>query len=157
MFDYLIKTRDFGRMACLTGATALPLPFKILLLIYAACELIGLMTIILVIYEEKKTPIVSLLFLLAATALFITSSVYVAVHLFAFIFLLLITVYFAKNFLDKPGLLSGTVGAGFGLIMLSHAFFLLIGISGLFYLLGHLFRLAGFLMLLVNYILVLKK
>ena len=116
-----------------------------------------LKNIIFVIYEEKKIPIIFLLFLLAGTGVFISSSIYIAFHLFAFIFLLLITLYFAKNFLENPGMLSGTVGAGFGLIMLSQVFFLLIGTSGLFYLLGHVFRLVGFIFLLVNYVLVLKK
>lgn len=157
LFDYLIKSKDYGRIDCLTGLVVVPSALQILLLIYAGCVLVGLVTIITVIYEEKKIPIIFLLFLLAGTGVFISSSIYIAFHLFAFIFLLLITLYFAKNFLENPGMLSGTVGAGFGLIMLSQVFFLLIGTSGLFYLLGHVFRLVGFIFLLVNYVLVLKK
>ncbi len=92
-------------------------------------------------------------FMLAVT--YFTYKEYYAFYITLFVIFGLFTFDFWKRYINKKQNTSRLVAYGFGIITVSQAFFSLVNVNTLFYVAGEYVQLAGYIILLIAFILVL--
>ena len=154
-FDLFIKVESYHQEIVL-GAFGLPLVYELTLLSFMCLILIGY--IILIVITMKGNRMTALLFfLMVAVALLLSSNYYLAFSFITIILLSFLVYHFFMNFSANRKLNSGIVWFGFFLILLSQIIEIFMYFSNKFYLLSNLMLMAGFGMLLVNFIMVQRK
>lgn len=126
-------------------------------ILYKIFNLIGFLILFLIVTKTNKKEKVFMFFYMSfITVLF---SIY-----FNFIFnvtlvfiLVFLTEHFYQNYRNIKSLNSKLVLIAFVIILISHLFFIFVGIHGFFYLFGEILILFGFLFLLFNHIILNRK
>jgi len=143
----------------LTVQTIAPLPaiYSFVYLIYVFLTFAGFMILVAIFMRIRKVQTVSLLFALVLVLALFSQSRFLAFHLTMIILLLYIVVHLLHNYIKK-----GTISAFFVLLsmislLIGHVFFYLSSFDRLFYAVGHVLQLSGFLLLLINMFLVLRR
>jgi len=154
-FDILIQSERLHKQVFF-GLFGFPLFQKLSLLSYMVFVLIGyIIMIVIAMKGNRKTAL--LFILLLVVSLLISQNYFLTFNLTVIILLSFLVYHFYKNFDMSRTLNAGIVWFGFLLILLSHVVVLLILFSNKFYLLANIMLMAGFSLLLLNYILVLRK
>jgi len=125
---------------------------------YVLLTLLGYIILIALTLKLKGKRIISLLFFLVILTILLAKNSFMFFHLISFALLLLyVTPYFYDNYSKVKNIKALLVFLCFFFLSFGHLFLSLVFYSNQFYVLGIILQLAGFLMLLVNLILVFKK
>ena len=105
--------------------------------------------------QDKRIIWIFILFIIMST--FFANNMYYLFHLISLLFLWYVCGFFWRNFKKKQTKASRMVVYTFILMFLSHLAFVFVGFHNLLYVIGEAMQLLGFLTLLSNYVLVLKR
>ncbi|MBI5398534.1 hypothetical protein HZB03_03650 [Candidatus Woesearchaeota archaeon] len=119
--------------------------------------LLGLLCLfnIAVDIPDRRANIIIAVLLFVAT--FFSHSVFLIFHFIAALFLIIIFWHFMHNYQKKKTPASEIVALSFFLLLLSQFFFLFIPVTNELYVLGEVSQFFGFLLLLLNHVVILKK
>ncbi len=151
-FDFLhrigvVDTRLFGYQIPVLG-----------LFLYVLFSLLAYLILIALTLKLKGKRIISLLFLLVILTVLLAKNSFMFFHLISGIFLLAYVVpYFYDNYRSVKTNMAFLVFSCFLLLGLGHLFLSLVFFSEQFYVTGVILQMLGYLMLLINLFLVLKK
>ncbi|MBI4739724.1 hypothetical protein HY772_09390 [Candidatus Woesearchaeota archaeon] len=138
--------------------------FPLTLFLYAAgyflhrfLFLLGLLYLfnIAVNIPDRRANIVIAVLLFVAT--FFSNNVFLIFHFVAALFLIIIFWHFMHNCQEKKTPASEIVALSFFLLLLSQFFFLFIPVTNQLYVLGEVSQFFGFLLLLLNHVVIFKK
>ncbi|MBN2458571.1 hypothetical protein JXB31_05580 [Candidatus Woesearchaeota archaeon] len=154
-FDILVQTESL-RSEVFFGLIGFPVLSKLFMLSYMMLVLIGYVIMIVISMRgNRKTAL--LFMLLLVVSLFLSQSFFLTFSLSSIILLSFLLYHFNKNFSIKRTLNSGMVWYAFLLLTISHIVSLFIIYSNKFYLLSNIMMMGAFLLLLLNYVMVLRK
>lgn len=155
IFDIALETESLTKSIFL-GTMQIAGVEKLLMLGYMFFVLAGYVLLLIVALRVRKE--VSLyIFLIAIVSLFVSQNYYITFHSIMVIVLGALFVHFYRNFAKSRLLNAGLVWYAFTMIMFAQVMTFFIFYSNKFYLLANLFNICGFLLLLSNFVLVLKK
>jgi len=159
--DYIVFNSLIGRMpnvvAAVSKVTPIPNLYSMGILAYIFLTFAGFMILVAIFMRINKVRTVSLLFILVFILAVLSQNKFIAFHLTLFIILLYIVIHLYLNHTKKRTLNSFIVLYGMTSLMTAQVFFLLLNIGASYYVVGHVLQLFGFLLLLLNMILVLRK
>jgi len=158
--DYIVFNSLVGRMPNLVSAiskvTPLPNLYDIGILAYIFLMFAGFMILVAIFMKIKSIRTVSLLFIFVLILAFLSQSRFIAFHLTLFIMLLYIAVHLLFNHAKKRTFNSFLVLYGMASLMVAQIFFILLMVGPFYYVVGHVVQMFGFLLMLINMLLVLK-
>lgn len=155
IFDILYQTEAINKQLFL-GTLSLGVWQKLLLLFYMFCLLAGYILMLIVAMKTRKR-VSLLIFIISITALLVSMNYYITFNVIMLIILSTLIIHFDDNFTKKRTLNAGIVWYAFLLIFFGQIMHMIIFYSNKFYLLGNLFHISGYMLLLLNFILVWKK
>jgi hypothetical protein len=125
-------------------------------LFYRILTLLGIY-MLYVLYEKKQSKSsMFLIFYLIIVSTYFTQSAFYIFNLTAFILLTLITIELVKGHFHNPRTPSMFVPVSFGIIALSYVSFMILKIDPIYYVIGEIIELVGYMLLLFAFILVLR-
>ncbi|MFW6383681.1 MAG: hypothetical protein ACOCZQ_03475 [Nanoarchaeota archaeon] len=132
-------------------------PFKKIILITSMLFIFAGYILLLLVALKTKKRVSLLIFIISLVALLVSQNYY-----FTFLAVLAVVIFtllfhFYRNFNQKRTLNSGVVWYSFLLLFVGCLMEMLMFISNKFYILSNIFNMGGFLLLLVNFLLVLRK
>jgi len=119
--------------------------------------LVGLLVLTALCLKISNKKVLSLLVIFVFIATWFSDQTYLIYHVIAAVLLVYISLYFYVNYLIKKTFNARLVPMSFFLLLASQIFFIFVLYNMHFYVLANLLQLAGFVLLLVAYILVVKK
>jgi len=120
--------------------------------------LLGYITLIALTLKLKGKRIVSLLFFLVILTVLLAKNSFMFFHLISFALVLLyVTPYFYENYMNVKNVKALLVFLCFLFLSFSHLFLALVFYNNYLYVIGIILQMAGYLMLLINLLLVFKK
>jgi hypothetical protein len=137
-------------------ARASPIIFFTAFFLFHLLMLWGLYGLFAIISDEDKKTTVFFSMVIIAVLMYFTNHLYYVFHFMAFIILLLIVIKYQKNYLKTKNVNTRRLLIGFALLAISQAVFIFVKLSSIVYVAAEIIQLAGFLMLLITLILVLK-
>jgi len=117
----------------------------------------GYVFLIALFFKIRSKLVIALLVVLSGLLVAFSNDFYYQVHLIPAILLFFIQMHTFGNFFRKKTRSTLLVFASFALLFLSELSFLMINYSITFYFFGNMLRLVGYLLLLANLFLVLKR
>jgi len=126
-------------------------------LIQVVLMLIGFLMLLKVVMKNKNKTLLGILFIASVATLIVSNIYYHAFHAILAVFGIIMSIYSYKNFQRKPSINTLLVFYSFMLIMISQIFFSMVFFLRTYYVIGHIVQIAGFSLLLINMMLVLKK
>ncbi len=129
--------------------------FAVSFIIYAVLMLIGFF-IFFTVYEKFSIKSVILIMFLLVTIVLFTDDAYIFMHLTAFLLTLMIALSLLRNYRLNGMRTTKYLAMSFGIISLSLILFILAHNYSSMYVVGELVQLAGYVILLVTFISVLK-
>ncbi|MGM5482840.1 MAG: hypothetical protein ACQESF_05235 [Nanobdellota archaeon] len=155
IFDFLYETEKL-RKSMFLGTFEMNNLQAILIFAYMFSLLAGYILMLITAMKTKKR--VSLLIFIISIASLISSMNYFITFIVILIIVIsTLLIHFDRNFNKTKTLNAGLVWYSFMLILLGYIMQLLIFYSNKFYLLANGFNMLGFLLLLLNFLLVLRK
>jgi len=159
--DYLVYTSLLGRVPNLTAAVStvakIPTLYSLGSLAYIFFIFAGFMILVAIFLRIKSFITVSLLFILVLILAFLSQNRYFAFHITMFVLLFYVVVHLLKNHARTRTINSFLVLYSMAAIMVAQVFFFLLTLGPFYYVVGHGLQLFGFVLLLVNMILVFRK
>ncbi len=155
IFDFMYETATI-RKSMFLGTFDFDLFQTLLILSYMFFVLAGYILLLIIALDIKKR-VSLLIFIISFAALFVSMNYHFTFLVIILIVLGTLLVHFDRNFDKKRTLNAGIVWFSFILIFFGYLLQMLIFFSNKFYLLSVLFNMGGFLLLLLNFVLVLKK
>ena len=161
VIDWLAYTSLIGRMpnvtAALSHVISLPVLHDLGFLAYMFFAFGGFM-ILLAVYLEITDIWVVAVFLVAAFLMAVLSkSQFLAFHMIMMVMLVFIVIHLMKRYSMNKNFNKFLVLYGFFSLLAAKLFFVLIFFSPFYYIVGHGLQLFGFLLLLFNMLLVMRK
>jgi len=135
----------------------MPVLFNLGLLVYIFLSLAGFLILVAVYMRIQSIRVLTLLFLLVIVLAFLSQSTFVAFHITLFIMLLFIVLHLLSNHIQKNRLNTFFTLFSFACIFIAQVFFVLLSIDPVYYVVGQCLQLFGFILLLINMIIVLRK
>lgn len=156
LFDYLVKFEltynpRFVALQSMTSLQALMLALSIFLATSGYAFLIALF------FRIRSKRVIALLVTLIAFLTITTSNAYLTAHVIPALLLFFVLLHTAENFFKKKTRNTFLVFASFLILFASELLFLLILKSISFYFVGSIIRVAAYLLLLANMLLVLRR
>ncbi len=150
-----LKTQQIGMMlVTYTFVNESNVLFTIGLLVYRILTLLGLYFLFSLYYPAKdKATMFMMVFFILLVGYFLRSAFHIF-HLTTFLFLLFITIHYYKNYCKTKDCLGKYLLGSFIVLTLSQLFLMLYGIHPLFYSLGEIVQLIGYLGLAVTFFMV---
>lgn len=124
--------------------------------LYRLLLLIGLYMLFL-IYQKHSKPTILLILYLILISIYFSQSYFHIFHLTTLVFLVLITAQHFKRCKLYKTSTTKMITISFALLSFSNLIFLLVKINSLFYVIGEIIQLSGYILLLVTFITVLKN
>lgn len=154
----VLESYEFGTLTIIestfSGSTLI---YALGIIIYRFLMLIGLLGIYMVLYKKTSRKDMFLLgYLMGITAL-LSHYKYFVFHLTVLILLLFIMLFYYKSFMRKKMNTTMLVGASFLFFFISQLFFIFVDFDDAHYVTGEIVQLAGFLLMLIAYIKVMRK
>jgi len=119
--------------------------------------LIGLVILLYMTFEVNRKSILAIMLLFVIIPLLFTNISFFVFYFISTICLIFVAGHFVKNYLRKKKRLNLVIAVAFVLLAVSGTQFVLSSQGGVLYVFGHLLELVAYLLLLVNFYLVLKK
>ncbi|MBL7055286.1 hypothetical protein ISS07_00060 [Candidatus Woesearchaeota archaeon] len=122
-------------------------------------SLLGFMMLFLIVSKLtwKNKGVLALMFYFVILATWMSVIHYQLFFVTSFLLLLLITYSYYMNYLEAKTEKTRFVMTAFGILLISHAFFIFVIYSSTMYVLAELVQLLGFIYLLVPFMLIFKK
>ena len=155
IFDFMYDTPKIDKSMFL-GTFDFNLFQTMLILAHMFFVLAGYILLLIVALDIKKR-VSLLIFIISIASLFVSMNYHFTFLVIILIVISTLLIHFDRNFDRKRTITAGIVWYSFILILFGYLMQLLIFFSNKFYLLGILFNMGGFLLLLLNFILVLRK
>lgn len=155
IFDFLYETEKL-RKSIFLGTLDMNVLQTSLIFGYMFALLAGYILLLITAMNTKKR-VSLLIFVIAIAALISSMNYYITFTVILIIVISTLLIHFDRNFNRVRTLNAGIVWYSFILILFGYIMQLLIFYSNKFYLLANGFNMAGFLLLLLNFILVLRK
>lgn len=146
----LLHAADFAPMH---APPAMPWGLFVFALLYLAGVILLLSTTI----KVWQTPIPFILMLICIVGLIMVPWPIIAVHIFSIIFFMFIAIYYLKNYLKHREASTFIVFGGFLFLLAGNVILVFAGRDSIFFSLGRIAELLGYLAFLVNLWLVLRK
>lgn len=154
-FDYLVKfelaANPMFLLDAMTSLQSLMLFFSIFLLNT------GYVLLLVLFYKVRSKRIAALLIVLIAALVLLTSNAYLTAHVVPAILLLFALTHTTEHFFKKRTRNAFLVLSAFSVLFISELLFMLVLKSIAFYFVGTILRVAAYMLLLANAILVLKR
>lgn len=132
-------------------------PFQKMLLLASMLFILAGYILLLLVALKTKKRVSLLIFIISLVALLVSQNYYVTFLAILAVVIFTLLFHFYRNFNQKRTLNAGIVWYSFLLIFIGCLMEMLMFISNKFYILSNLFNMGGFLLLLVNFVLVLRK
>lgn len=132
-------------------------PFEKLLLLGSMLFILAGYILLLLVALKTKKRVSLLIFIISFVALLVSQNYYLTFLAILAVVIFTLLFHFYRNFNQKRTLNSGIVWYSFLLIFIGCLMEILMFISNKFYILSNIFNMGGFLLLLVNFILVFRK
>ena len=118
---------------------------------------IGLSMLLYITFRQKETKLLWLLIITSLSAIYFSYNMLYMFYLFSTIFLAFISWHFIQNYRNNSKSRTMVIALAF-LFLLFGSFHFLVSVNHqLFYVIGHILELMAYLLILINYYLVLKK
>lgn len=152
----VLETRDLGSIT-LTYYTmkTSDVLFDIGFFSYRLLNILGLYILYSIYKKQPKSNIFLVVYLILVSTMF-TSLTYHVFHLTSFILLILITAQYVVNYYQNKNKATKLIALSFGIITSSEIFFGLVTVSTQFYVMAEIIQLAGYILLLGTFFMVLK-
>jgi len=145
-FDALVDKIDAVRTIKLLG-----------FVVYMTILLTAYMVLLIINMRIKDRKLISLMLLIVVLSVIISSNMYAAFFIVSAILLIYVAHSYYKNYCKCKSKSSLVVLIAFSLIAISQFSFIFYFVNPIFYVIGHVVQLGGYLTLLGNLYLVLKK
>ncbi len=159
--DWLVYTSLLGRipnvMAAVSKVATVSTLHTIGYLAYVFMTLAGFMILVAIFLKIQDIRIVSLLFIFIIILTALSQSILVAFHITLLLMLLYIVAHLYMNYSRTRSVSSFLVLYSMACLLAAQVFFVVLTFYSSYFVTGQLLQLAGFLLLLINMILVLKK
>ncbi len=155
IFDFSFDTMRLDKTIFL-GTTGFE-PFQKLLLVVSMLFILAGYILLLLVALKTKKRVSLLIFVISLVSLTVSQNYYITFLAILIVVIFTLLFHFYKNFNQKRTLNSGIVWYSFLLIFIGCLMEMLMFISNKFYILSNIFNMGGFLLLLVNFILVFRK
>ncbi len=155
VFDLFYETESLSK-DIFFGTIAMGEISRIMILSYMLFVLAGYTLLLLVaLHARKRTGIV--IFLISIAAVVASRNYFLSFNVIMLIVISTLLIHFDRNFNRTRTLYAGMVWYSFILLLFAHILEMFIIYSNKFYLLSNLLNMSGFLLLLLNFMLVTKK
>ncbi|MBD3164556.1 hypothetical protein GF323_05100 [Candidatus Woesearchaeota archaeon] len=129
--------------------------FFIGFLLYRILTLLGLYLLYNIYQKDSRSTIFLVIYLLLISSYF-SQSEYFIFHLTALILLILITLYYIRNYRKNKNKTSRLLMSSFAIIAASQIFFIFVRANLILYVVAEIIQLIGYVALLITFIMVLK-
>jgi len=127
------------------------------LLVHVLFMTIGLSILVYLTCKQEKLRMLFLLILISLGGIFLSRNLLYTFYLFSTIFLILISWYFISNYLKNKKSQTLLIAIAFLFLLFGNFHFLVSVNHQLFYVLGHILELIAYILIVINYYMVLKK
>lgn len=127
------------------------------ILVHILFMTIGLCLLVYLTFKQEKIRILLLLILVSVFGIFLSKNILYTFYLFSTLFLIIISWYFISNYLKNKKINTLTIAIAFLFLLFGNFHFLISVNHQLFYALGHVLELIAYILILINYSMVLKK
>lgn len=127
------------------------------LLVHVLFMTIGLSVLVYLTCKQEKIRMLLLLILISVFGIFLSKNLLYTFYLFSTMFLILISWHFISNYLKNKKPQTLLIAIAFLFLLFGNFHFLVSVNHQLFYVLGHILELIAYILILLNYYLVLKK
>ncbi len=159
--DFVVYTHLTKRIpnviAAVSGVVELPSLYSWAYLAYLFLGIGGFLILAAVYMRIKNLMTISLLFLLVVVLAYISQSRHIAFHLAAGAMLFFIVLHHVRNHSRKRTFTSFLVLYSMACLFVAQVFFMLLGIDAVYYAVGHVLQLVGFVLLLANMVVIFRK
>ncbi len=159
--DYVAYTHLIGRIPNITQAlskvASISLLYSIAYFIHVFLMLAGFMILVAVFMRIDNIRTVSLLFILLLFISFLSQSTFFAFHVSMIIMLLYIVIHLFHNHSRIRRVNSFIVLYSMLALLVSQVFLVLVNLDRIYIVVGNVLQLAGFVLLLLNMVLVFRK
>lgn len=155
IFDFLYETEKL-RKSIFLGTFQMDQVQALLIFAYMFALLAGYILLLITAMKTRKR-VSLLIFIISIAALISSMNYFITFTVILIIIISTLLIHFDRNFNRVRTLNAGIVWYSFILILFGYVMQLLIFYSNKFYLLANGFNMLGFLLLLLNFILVLRK
>ena len=156
IYFHVLETKNIGFLS-LTYQTikTSDVLFIVGFLIYRLLTLFGLYMLYSVYYDQPKTNILLIAYLILVSTYF-TQSAYYIFHLTSLILLVLLTIQYSKTYIKNKNNATRMLASSFGIITASQILSIFVSISTKFYVVAEIIQLIGYAILLFSFLTVLK-
>lgn len=159
--DYLAYSSLLGRIpnvvSLVSNVATVPALHSFAYLMYVFLILAGFMILVAIFMRIDRISVLSLLFVFILILTALSQSIFIALHLTLFVMLAYIVLHLFGNHRRIKNVNSFLVLYSMSGLLAAQVFFMLTGLDKLYYVVGHCLQLAGFLILLGNMVLVLRR
>jgi len=159
--DYTVYSSLIGHIPNITSAITNVAPiqtyYSLGILAFMVLSFAGFMMLVALYIGITSYRTVALLFLLAILIAFLSVNKFVAFHATLIIMLLFIVARLSINFGRKKRASSFLVLYGMSCLLAAQLFFFLLSFDVVYYVVGHVVQLFGFILLLLNMIIIFNK
>ncbi len=156
IYFHVLETKNIGFLT-LTYQTikTSDVLFIVGFLIYRLLTLFGLYMLYSVYYDQPKTNILLIAYLILVSTYF-TQSAYYIFHLTSLILLVLLTIQYSKTYIKNKNNATRMLASSFGIITASQILSIFVSISTKFYVVAEIIQLIGYVILLFSFLTVLR-
>ena len=156
IYFHVLETKNIGFLS-LTYQTikTSDVLFIVGFLIYRLLTLFGLYMLYSVYYDQPKTNIFLIAYLILVSTYF-TQSAYYIFHLTSLILLVLLTIQYSKTYIKNKNNATRMLASSFGIITASQILSIFVSISTKFYVFAEIIQLIGYVILLFSFLTVLR-
>ncbi len=127
------------------------------MLVHVFFMTVGLSILTYITFKQNGTRLLWLLIFTSLSAVYFSKNSLYMFYVFSSIFLVFVSWYFVQNYLNNKKLQTLLIAIAFLFLLSGHLHFLFSIKHQLFYALGHILELVAYVLILINYYMVLKK
>ena len=159
--DYMASTHLIGRMpnvvAAVSTVATVPQLHSLGYLAHVFLMFAGFMILVAIFLRIHSVMILSLLFIFIIVLTALSQSKYYAFHITLIVMLIYIVLHLLRNYVSRRKLSPFLVLYSMACLLVAQIFFMFVFADKLYYVIGHIIQMAGFLLLLFSLMLVLRR
>jgi len=159
--DYTVYSSLIGQIPNITSALQAVAPIQNFystgVILFMVLSFAGFMMLVALYMGIQSFRTVTLLFLLAILIALLSVNKFIAFHATLIVMLLFIVAHLSSKFGKRKRASSFLVLYGMSSLLAAQLFFLMLGLGAIYYVVGHVLQLFGFILLLLNMMIVFNK